>query len=76
MKKDYDYFCVHVRVTSDDEIEFVDNRIKKEDVTKEDIRDMANELTEKVGDEFAIDEADKEALYDDLKSVLAKYLID
>jgi hypothetical protein len=76
MKKDYDYFCVHVRVTSDDEIEFVDNRIKKEDVTKEDIRDMANELTEKVGDEFAIDEADKEALYDDLKGVLAKYLID
>jgi hypothetical protein len=76
MKKDYGYFCVHVRVTSDDEIEFVDNRIKKEDVTKEDIRDMANELTEKVGDEFAIDEADKEALYDDLKSVLAKYLID
>lgn len=57
-------------------VRFIDTRIKKEDVTKEDIRDMANELTEKVGDEFAIDEADKEALYDDLKSVLAKYLID
>jgi hypothetical protein len=68
MKKDY--FCVHVCV------KFDDNRIKKEDVTTEDIREMANELTEKVGDEFAIDEADKEALYDDLKSVLAKYLID
>ena len=68
MKKDY--FCVHVCV------KFEDNRIKKDDVTLEDIRDMANELTEKVGDEFAIDEADKEALYDDLKGVLAKYLID
>lgn len=68
MKKDY--FCVHVC------IKFEDTRIKKEDVTKEDIREMASELTEKVGDKFAIDEADKEALYDDLKGVLAKYLID
>lgn len=57
-------------------VRIIDTRIQKEDVTLEDIRDMANELTEKVGDEFAIDEADKEALYDDLKSVLAKYLID
>ena len=57
-------------------VRIIDTRIKKEDVTLEDIRDMANELTEKVGDEFAIDEADKEALYDDLKSVLAKYIID
>ena len=74
MKKDYvsgyNGFSLHVCVT------FEDNRIKKEDVTKEDICDMANELAEKVGDEFAIDEADKEALYDDLKSVLAKYLFD
>jgi hypothetical protein len=42
MKKDY--FCVHVCV------KFEDNRIQKEDVTTEDIREMANELTEKVGD--------------------------
>lgn len=74
MKKDYlsGYNGLSVHVC----IKFEDNRIKKEDVTIEDIRDMANELTEKVGDEFAIDEADKEALYDDLKGVLAKYLID
>ena len=68
MKKDY--FCVHVCIKCED------NRIKKEDVTIEDIRDMANELTEKVGDEFAIDETDKKALYDDLKMMLTKYLVD
>ena len=67
MKKDYCMCTVNI---------VFDNRIQKEDVTLEDIRDMANELTEKVGDEFAIDDADKEALYDDLKGVLAKYLID
>lgn len=44
------------------------------DVTTEDIQKMANLMCGVVSERVNIDAADEEAIYDDLKSVLVKYL--
>ena len=49
---------------------------KRDELTLEDIRDLANRLTTEISKRVEIDMADEEAIYDDMKMLLAKYLVD
>ncbi len=49
---------------------------KKEELDYTDIVTLADKLTKTVSDRVEIDMADDEAIYDGIKSVLYKYLID
>ena len=49
---------------------------KRDELSLEDIRNLANELTCAIGEKVEIDMADEEAIYDDMKTLLTKYLVD
>ena len=42
----------------------------------EDIRKLASKAVEAINETYALDAADEEAIYDDFKTILAKYLMD
>lgn len=58
------------------EINLIEQELMSVNMEYEDIRKLASKAVEAINETYALDAADEEAIYDDFKTILAKYLMD
>ena len=61
---------------TDYEINLIEQELMSVNMEYEDIRKLASKAVEAINETYALDAADEEAIYDDFKTILAKYLMD